>query len=155
MKLVEEVEEEGLGVWPEVWPSNPSVIWEGKEREFDTGDVFGCKDEKHKLWVGVEKDFFFRQQWAGTSCFLKQCLVKMCILTPPCYSTYLSCLYNSQLRLKALHGADIVIQSVCKLPTKVLGLQNYLQTIITYLSHGPVSSRFIYWQERLLVIFFL
>lgn len=49
----------------------------------------------------------------------------MCILTPPCYSTSLS-LCNCQLRLEALYSADLVIQSVCKLPTLVLGLQNYL-----------------------------
>lgn len=45
-------------------------------------------------------------------------------------------LCNCQLRLEALHSTDLVIQSVCKLPTMLLGIQYYLRTAIIYLSHS-------------------
>lgn len=92
--------------------------------------------------------------YVGFSCFLKCYLMKMCSLTPPCYSTSCPCLYNCQLRLEALHSTDLVTQSVCKLPTIVLGLQNYLRTVIIYLSHAPVSACFISWHDLLCFGFF-
>lgn len=67
--------------------------------------------------------------WNGTS--YKCVSLHLLVIPLP-----LPCLCNCQLRLEALHSTYLVIQSVCKLPTMMLGIQYYLWTAIIYLSHS-------------------